>query len=261
MFAKNPFPAVFFSARRRVRTVLMASLAMASLAACTAKTGTGQFNDPYQAQNRENHKFNVAFDSNVLKPASQAYGHVLPGPVRQGVSNFANNLSLPSYVLNDLFQARIYDAADNTLRFAFNTIFGIGGIFDPAGAMGLHAKSNDFGHTLYAWGAREGAYLEVPFLGPSTERALAGKVVDAVTNPTRLLVPQSIRNVPYAADAGSLLDYRYRFNDTVDSILHGSSDSYGQERLIYLEQRHYALGIQSNASMTNPYEDPYASSK
>lgn len=247
--------------RRRLRTAVVAVAAVASLAACTAKTGTGQFNDPYEAQNRENHKFNVAFDSTVLKPASQAYGTAVPSPVRRGVTNFANNLSLPSYVLNDLLQARIYDAADNTLRFAFNTIFGLGGIFDPAGAMGLHAKSNDFGHTLYAWGVREGAYLEVPFLGPSTERALAGKVVDAVTNPSRLLVPQSARNVGYGATVGSLLDFRYRFNDTVDSILHGSADSYGQQRLIYLEQRHYALGIQSDASMSNPYEDPYASSK
>lgn len=261
MFAKNPFLTETPPARRPLRNAIVALLAVASLAACTAKTGTGQFNDPYEAQNRKNHNFNVAFDSHVLKPASQAYGHGVPSPVRQGVTNFANNLSLPSYVINDLLQARIYDAADNTLRFAVNTIFGIGGIFDPAGAMGLHAKSNDFGHTLYAWGVREGAYLELPFLGPSTERALTGKVVDAITNPTHLLVPQSARNLPYAADAGSILDYRYRFNDTVDSILHGSADSYGQERLIYLEQRHYALGIQSNAGLTNPYEDPYANQK
>jgi phospholipid-binding lipoprotein MlaA len=69
---------------------------------------------------------------------------VIPRPVRRGVSNFASNLSQPGYVLNNLLQFRIDDAAKNTLRFAINSTIGIGGLFDPATAMGLPTPRNGF---------------------------------------------------------------------------------------------------------------------
>lgn len=252
MFSKISFP----SAAPQLR--LVGILAVAGLAACTPKTGPGQFNDPYEAQNRRAHNFNVQLDSAVIKPASQVYGHVVPSPVRAGVSNFASNLSVPRYILNDLLQAKLGAAGQNTLRFAFNTIFGIGGIFDPAGALGLPAASNDFGETLYVWGAREGAYLDVPFLGPSTERDLAGTVVDAITDPVSAALPADANGYPLAVRLTARLGDRYKYNDLIDSILHQSADSYAQQRLIYLEKRHHDLGIKSTAAPIDPYEDPYA---
>lgn len=241
----------------RGRGLLFAALGAAALGGCTPAKGPGQINDPFEAQNRENHAFNLALDSDVLKPASQAYGHVLPAPLRAGVSNFAQNLALPSYVLNDLLQAKIGAAAQNTLRFAFNTIFGIGGIFNPAGALGVPVARNDFGETLYVWGVREGAYLEVPFIGPSTERDMAGKVVDLATDPLSYALPSNLRNYPLAFDLADKLNDRYKYNDLINSLLHGSADSYAQERLIYLEKRHHDLGMPEQTKVNNPYEDPY----
>ncbi len=246
-----------FSPAAGRRLLPAALLAAAALSACAPSKGPGVINDPYEKQNRENHAVNVALDTHLIKPASQAYGHVLPDPVRTGVSNFAGNLSLPSYVMNDLLQAKVGDAAQNTLRFAFNTVFGLGGIFDPAGALGLHAKSTDFGATLATWGVREGAYLEVVVLGPTTERDLAGTVVDAVTNPVMFLLPNVPRGYPIGVKVGSALGNRYKYNDLVDSVLHDSADSYAQGRLIYLEKRHYELG-QKPPAANDPYEDPYA---
>lgn len=252
MTIKNCFPNV------RRSTVFAALVSLIGLSACTASKGPGQINDPYEAANRKSHAFNVALDSDLVRPAAKVYGHVLPKPVRQGVSNFASNLSLPSYVLNDLLQAKVAAAGQNTLRFAFNTIFGIGGLFDPAGALGVHAANNDFGETLYVWGVREGAYLDVPFFGPSTERDFAGTVVDVFADPVRLALPKDLRNYPLAIDVASHLDYRYRYNDIINSILHDSVDSYAQTRLIYLEKRHHDLGESSSSTAFDPYEDPYA---
>jgi phospholipid-binding lipoprotein MlaA len=255
MISKISFPAM------RRHSLSGALVLVAAVGACAPSKGPGQINDPYEAQNRENHAFNVALDSHLVKPASKVYGHVLPAPARQGVSNFAANLSLPGYVLNDLLQAKIAAAGQNTLRFAFNTVFGIGGVFDPAGGMGLHAKKADFGETLYTWGAPEGAYLEVPFIGPSTERALAGMAVDTIAHPVNAILPKSLRGYPTAVELASHLGDRYKYNDLIDSVLHGSADSYAQERLIYLEKRHHNLGIKSDAAATfDPYGDPYANS-
>lgn len=251
----------FFPAPRR--SLFAVVLAALTLAACAPSKGPGVINDPYEAQNRKNHAFNVALDSDLVRPASKVYGHVLPAPVRTGVGNFASNLSLPGYVVNDLLQAKIGAAGQNTLRFAFNTVFGIGGIFDPAGGLGLHAARTDFGTTLYVWGVREGAYLEVPFVGPTTERDFAGIIVDTVADPVTLMLPkgQGLRSYPPAVELASHLGDRYKYNDIINSILHDSADSYAQERLIYLEKRHHDLGIKTPAASFDPYEDPYASTK
>ena len=249
------FPAPAIRARS-VSRLLVAVVLVGTVASCAAPNGQ-QFNDPYEAQNRENHAANIALDKALVRPASQAYGAVLPAPVRSGIGNFASNLSLPSYVLNDLLQLKVADAGANTLRFAFNTIFGIGGIFDPAGALGLHEKHNDFGETLYVWGVREGAYVEAPLLGPTTERDLAGKVVDVLADPVGLAVPSRLRYLPTGVEIASKLGERYKFTGTFDSILHDSADSYAQERLLFLEKRHYDLGQKSPSATYDPYEDPY----
>jgi phospholipid-binding lipoprotein MlaA len=65
-------------------------------------------------------------------------------------------------VLNDLLQLRIDDAAQNTLRFAINSTIGIGGLLDPATAIGLPAAETDFGETMHVYGLGEGDYHVLP---------------------------------------------------------------------------------------------------
>lgn len=128
-----------------------------------------QVDDVYEEQNRAAHEFNLALDRAILSPTSEAYGEGVPEPVRQGVTNFASNLNQPSYVLNNLLQLRLGDAAQNTLRFAINSTLGIGGLFDPATAMGVAAQETDFGETMHIYGVPEGSYAVIPVLGPTTE--------------------------------------------------------------------------------------------
>lgn len=229
------------------------------LAGCAPAPKGGGINDPYEAQNRAIHRFNVSLDKHLLRPGSSFYGKIIPSPVRQGVSNFASNLSVPSTILNDFLQGDVADGGHNIFRFVVNTLVGVGGLFDPATALGIDSKPNDFGHTLHVWGVREGAYLEIPALGPSTQRDLAGTVVDFALNPLRLALNGQDRSIATGAQILSKLGKRYRFSGTVDSILYGSADSYTQERLMYLQNRHYDLGIKpkSDQAFTDPYEDPY----
>ncbi|TMV59949.1 VacJ family lipoprotein [Thioclava sp. BHET1] len=119
----------------------------------------------------------------------------------------------------------------------------------------MTARPNDFGRTLYTGGAREGAYLDIPVLGPSTERDFAGTVVDFFTDPMQFAVPSDKRYIIWTADAGKKLNYRYKYKGTVDSLLYGSADSNGQLRLYYLENRRYQLGESSANNTYNPYED------
>lgn len=238
------------------RATALAMAAAAVLAGCTAPAPPAEPYDPNEQDNRAIHAFNKSVDQAFVGPAANTYGSILPEPVRAGVSNFAANLDTPGDVVNSVLQGRIGPAAENTLRFAINTTVGLGGLFDPARALGVNGRPTDFGETLHTWGAGEGAYAELPFLGPSTSRDTAGKIADLALNPLRLVLPTAEANVATAVGAASTLGDRYRFGDTIDSILYESADSYAQARLLYLQNRRFELGqTVSEDDFFDPYED------
>ena len=241
----------------RAFRLTLAGFALALVTGCSAPVANG-ITDPHEAHNREVHEANRDLDRALVKPASGAYGNVIPAPVRQGVGNFASNLNLPSIVVNNLLQLDLDSAVKNSSRFLFNTTIGLGGILDPSTAMGLHEESTDFGETLHVWGVGEGNYVELPVVGPSTERDMIGMVVDVFTNPLTFGAPSPEKYLSPVAKGFSKLGDRYRFSDTVDSILYDSADSYAQARLLYLQHRRFELGQQSDEDQGDAYDDPYA---
>ncbi|GGE49797.1 MlaA family lipoprotein [Actibacterium pelagium] len=240
---------------------LLQALALVSglfLAACSQTDPTAGYNDPLESANRGVHAFNKGLDTAIVRPASKAYGTVLPKPVRQGVSNIASNLGEPSNVINNVMQGRLANAAHNTVRFVANSTIGLAGTFDVATAIGLEERDTDFGETLHVWGAQEGAYLELPLLGPSTSRDAVGTAVDFVLNPVETMFHDDVRKVQTATNIGSRLGDRNDFSNTVDSILYDSEDSYAQTRLTYLQNRRFKLGgSEAEVPYIDPYEDPY----
>ncbi len=241
-----------------------AILAALTLAACSSATGPEGINDPYEGMNRRFHAFNAGLDSRVVKPVTSGLGKAdggkapdarpgIGGRAMQGVGNFGANLSLPGKVANHLLQGKPEPAIKNTFRFLVNTTLGLGGFLDPAGAdFALPETGTDFGETLAVWGVPEGAYLELPLLGPSTERDAVGKLVDLGIDPMRQWLNRDEYLIGLATRVASKVGQRARFGDTVDSVLYGSADSYAQTRLIYLQHRRHELGQEGEAI------DPYA---
>lgn len=222
------------------------------LAGCSVAPPGAEINDPYEPFNRQVHAFNKTVDQAVLRPLSRGTATV-PGGFTQPVVNFSNNAGLPGTVVNNLLQADIGGAATNTLRFIVNTTVGVLGLADPAGAIGLREVETDFGATLAVWGVPEGAYLELPGFGPSTERDAAGRVVDFVLDPLDRLdwVPREMQEYSFPTKVAEQVIERGALGDTFDEILYESADSYAQARLIYLQNRRFELG------QTQPAEDYY----
>ncbi|MBR9765782.1 MAG: VacJ family lipoprotein [Rhodobacteraceae bacterium] len=241
-----------------LRLLALAGL-VATAAACTRPepgvTREGAPFDPYEAQNRQMHQVNLALDRAVLRPAGTVYATVVPQPVNQLVGNFSANLGTPSDVVNNLLQGRLKEAGINTVRFVMNTTIGVGGLIDAADAFGIHPRATDFGETLAIWGVPEGAYQELPVLGPSTERATAGRIVDIFTNPLDPLMDRSERQLKQGSALAHGVGQRGYTRETVDSVLYGSADSYAQLRLIYLESRRHALGEAAADAYLDPYDD------
>jgi phospholipid-binding lipoprotein MlaA len=224
--------------------------------ACTVAQPAAEINDPYEPFNRQVHAINKTLDRAVLRPLSRSTSGA-PEGLGQPVVNFAGNVGLPGTVVNNLLQGDIDGAATNTLRFIVNTTVGIAGLADPAGAIGLREVETDFGATLAVWGVPEGAYLELPGFGPSTERDAAGRVVDFVLDPLGRLdwVPREMQDLSFPAQVAEEVVQRNQLGATFDDILYGSADSYAQARLIYLQNRRFELG-QTQAD-EDYYFDPY----
>jgi phospholipid-binding lipoprotein MlaA len=255
----NPVPRLSDRLQRPLSVVLMLPLAV--LMGCATATGPQGINDPLEPVNRGVHGINVALDKVFVGPGSDAYGTVVPKPVRQAVNNVAGTLDLPGDIANDILQANAEDAGINVLRLATNLTMGVLGLFDAATAIGLPQRPTDFGETLHVWGAGEGVYVELPVFGPSTARDTVGLVVDTVANPVRVLTTGNEANAATAAGIFARLGDRYRYSDTVESILYDSADSYEQARLLYLQNRRFELGQTADAGtddgFVDPYEDPY----
>jgi phospholipid-binding lipoprotein MlaA len=237
-----------------LRFALPGALALV-LAACGPAPVARGINDPYEASNREVHEFNKAVDRAFLRGGAEGVRSV-PQPVRTVMRNVGGNLDIPRVVLNNLLQGRADNAIHNTFRFLVNSTFGLGGLLDPAGDMGLDLRTTDFGETLHVWGAPEGAYLELPFIGPSTERDTAGLMADFVLNPLRFVLPDRELRAATALRLAARLSDRADFGTSVDSILYESADSYAQVRLLYLQNRRFRLG--GGEAAPDPYDDPYA---
>lgn len=238
-------------------------LAFLFVTACATPDGAGVsgggLNDPYETQNRKVHAFNRGLDKNLVRPAGRGYSGILPDPIEDSVSNFAGNLGEPSNVVNSLLQADFRGAGLSAARFLTNTILGFGGLVDAAAEFNMPDHETDFGETLYVWGVGEGAYVELPVLGPSTQRDTAGRIVDLFTNPLSYTLPTPEKYYATGSKVASRLGDRGRYSDTVDSILYDSADSYAQARLIYLQNRRFELGSGETAdgASTDPYSDPY----
>lgn len=242
----------------RCQAALRAALGLGvvvALAACNPAPAGVEVWDPYEADNRGRHAGNLAVDSAVLRRGAYGYGETVPEPVRRAVGNFADNLSLPGAALNSLLQGRPDAVVENTFRFLINSTIGLAGLFDPASEFGLPNRPTDFGETLHVWGASEGAYLELPLLGPSTERDAIGLVADIAMNPVRLLLPSEARGLAYGSRVIAVFGDRYEFTDAFDATLYDSADSYAQARLIYLQNRRFQLGDDTFTIYFDPYED------
>jgi phospholipid-binding lipoprotein MlaA len=192
--------------------------------------------DPLEGLNRGIYKFNDTVDKAAIKPVAGAYKAVLPSPVRSGVNNFFSNLSTVVTVINDMLQFKVDKAMDDAGRFAINTTFGVAGLIDWASMDGIEKRNEDFGQTLGYWGIGDGAYLVLPFLGPSTIRDTAGLVVDsAFFDP--------IGYVDDARDRNQLLltkfiDTRAQYLPGSDLLDEAALDPYVFVRDAYFQRRH-----------------------
>lgn len=170
--------------RATTRSLLLC-LCVVSLDGCASLPPgtTRSARDPWERMNRTTYKVNDALDRTLLKPVAQGYAHHVPHVVQTGVHNFFINLTYTKVMINDLLQGQVDAFGNDVGRFLANTTLGIGGLFDPATAMGLDKNDRDFGQTFGKWGLKSGPYLVLPLFGPSDVRDSAGFALEYFADP------------------------------------------------------------------------------
>lgn len=169
--------------------MLRALFAACLLAAAGCATTSADPRDPLEGMNRAVFAFNDQVDQIVLAPAARLYKNVTPDRLREMVRNFFSNLDDLAIGANNLLQGKPAEAVNDWGRFAFNTVFGVLGIWDIASDMGLEKHNEDFGQTLARWGAGDGPYLVLPLLGASTLRDTAALPADWALDPVTVHRP------------------------------------------------------------------------
>jgi len=219
------------------RGILAAALLALASAWFTAPAAAQSPYDPLEPLNRAVFEFNEGADRYVVKPVAEAYRAVIPQFVRTGVGNFFGNLDDLFGGINSLLQGKTVAAGDDFGRVLINTSFGILGIFDVASEAGIERSAEDFGQTFGWWGMGPGAYLVLPFLGPSSVRDTAGIGVRVVTDPL-LITP---RGVSWGLLALYYVDGRARLLGTETVVEQAALDKYRFVRSAYLQRRQYLV--------------------
>ena len=180
----HPFP--------RLRALVLCGAISAMLLGGCATTGDPR--DPLEPLNRGIYQFNDGVDRILFKPAAEIYRAVLPQIVRTGVNNFFSNINDVIVALNNLLQGKLALAASDLSRILVNSTIGLLGLYDTATDLGLEKNYEDFGQTLGYWGIGNGAYLVLPFIGPSSLRDTVGWVGDIYSWPPTYLKSTGKRN-------------------------------------------------------------------
>ena len=195
--------------------------------------------DPLRAVNAESFAVTQKVDDAVIGPVARTYKNNVPSPIRRGIHNFLYNLREPIVFLNFLLQLKPGKAAETVGRFAINTTIGVAGVLDMAKRKPFHLprRSNGFANTLGYYGVKNGPFLFLPIVGPTTVRDLFGGAID------RLILPVGVghpfNSTSYTIPAGILgaLDHRSEFDQTLKDLHDNSPDPYAATRSFYLNRR------------------------
>jgi len=195
---------------------------------------SSEVNDPFENINRKTFEFNENLDEKILKPTAKFYSK-FPPRIKNGITNFFNNLEEVDTCVNQLLQGKPKKSANDLTRFLINSTVGLGGFIDVASKMGLERHEEDFGQTLAVWGVGEGPYIMLPGLGPSTLRDTFSKPVSSFLSVTFHMTETDVNIALKSIDA---IETRERLLD-VESLLSG--DKYAFVKDAYIQSIKYEV--------------------
>ena len=228
----------------------MKNIFLTSLLLLSINIVTEEVNDPFEDFNRKTFEFNENVDEKLLKPIAKFYSN-FPPKVKNGVSNFFNNLEDVETSINQILQGKPKKSINDITRFIINSTIGLVGFIDVASKIGLERHEEDFGQTLAVWGVGSGPYIMLPGLGPSTLRDTLSRPVSSFSSVTFHMTDADVNFALKGLDA---IETRERLLD-VESLLSG--DKYSFVKDAYIQSMNYEIkdGIDVEDDFVDDMED------
>jgi phospholipid-binding lipoprotein MlaA len=197
-----------------------------------------QINDPLEPTNRFFYRVNDGLDTYIMKPVAKGYVHITTQGIRNHVGYFTSNIGEPARLLNFMASGMPRAAGTSFMRFLINSTIGIGGIFDPASALGYKETDTDFGLTLAIWGMPPGPYLYLPLFGPSGARDVLNLPVEYFATPMEAAPASDALTDFGRAETGlNLINTRANFLGPIDQVKATALDPYATFRSLYRQSR------------------------
>ena len=212
----------------------MKNIFISSLLFLSINTISDDINDPFEEFNRKTFEFNENVDEKILKPVAKFYSN-FPPKVKNGVTNFFNNLEDVETSINQLLQGKPKKSINDLSRFIINSTIGLVGFIDVASKIGLERHEEDFSQTLAVWGVGSGPYIMLPGLGPSTLRDTLSRPVSSFSSITFHMTDTDVNIALKTIDA---IETRERLLD-VESLLSG--DKYSFVKDAYIQSINYEI--------------------
>jgi len=212
----------------------MKNIFISSLLFLSINTISDDINDPFEEFNRKTFEFNENVDEKILKPVAKFYSN-FPPKVKNGVTNFFNNLEDVETSINQLLQGKPKKSINDISRFIINSTIGLVGFIDVASKIGLERHEEDFSQTLAIWGVGSGPYIMLPGLGPSTLRDTLSRPVSSFSSITFHMTDTDVNIALKTIDA---IETRERLLD-VESLLSG--DKYSFVKDAYIQSINYEI--------------------
>ena len=194
--------------------------------------------DPLSGLNYGFYVFNDKLYFWFLKPVARAYGFVIPEEIRSSIKNMFYNIRFPVRFINCLLQGKGQKAGDELLSFFLNTTAGLGGMANVAASIpNLDPSPEDFGQTFAVWGIGSGAYLMLPFLGPSSIRDGVGLIGNTLTDPIFWLTYKEDFWVPIAIRTGETVNATSLRIGDYEALKEAAIDPYVAIRNAWVQNR------------------------
>ncbi len=191
--------------------------------------------DPYETLNRKIFVFNGVLDTFILRPFAKGYGRFTNDYTKNRVDSFVGNISEPLSTINYALQGNSEGVLKSFWRFAINTTFGLGGMFDIASKFDLTPSQQTFGNTLAHYGVGPGPYIVLPIYGGITVRDLSDPLIsNRMLNPLEYVVHQDFKLV---VTGTKIINTRSKIMPFTDYIAKNSLDPYITVREATFSQR------------------------
>lgn len=222
-----------------------------------------QIADPLAPFNKAMFTFNDRLYFWVMKPVAQGYSYVLPQLVRTSFRNVYDNMKAPGRAINNALQLRFKRSGVELVRFVFNSVVGVAGVYDASSKfLNLAKQDADFGQTLGRYGVGNGFYLVLPFLGPYSARDAVGYAGDVMLHPMTYV---SYYYLTFLEATG--LYVHDKVNDTslrigdYESFKQAAIDPYIALRDAYAQYRHKIVEDAKSKDLTAQVEGETSESK